>query len=82
MSNSKLLDRAKELGLEPMADEPDEDLLARINAAQNGQEFDPTTALETKADEPLAAGTCPDCKGEGLRSDGRLCSTCEGTGKA
>lgn len=76
MTNNKLLDRAKELGLKPVENEPDEDLLARINAAQNTKTFDPTTAHE---------GECPDCGGQGIRNpatDTHVCPTCEGTGKA
>lgn len=92
MANKKLLNKAEQLGLEYIEDEPDEDLLARINDAQNGREnFDPTQdsensepTTEPARDELLSQGKCPDCKGEGIRNPGdlRVCATCEGSGKA
>lgn len=53
-----------------------------LDAEQHGGEsFDPTEAPEATAGQPLAAGVCPNCKGDGLTSDGRLCANCEGRGK-
>lgn len=78
MSNKKLLEKARQLNLDPVENESDEDLAARINEAQNSREFDATTA------PPAAdASQCPDCKGEGIRSpsDLHVCPTCEGSGK-
>lgn len=91
MSNKKLLGRAEELGLEFIEDESDDDLLERINEAQNSREFDPTLEAEQEdvselsREELLAKGKCPDCKGLGIRNpdvDTRVCATCEGSGKA
>lgn len=95
MANKKLLNKAEQLGLETSEDESDEDLLARINEAQNANEhFDPTADAEKEPeesdeelsrDELLSKGLCPDCKGQGIRNpavDHHVCQTCEGSGKA
>lgn len=62
-----------------------EDKSEEVKSAEEhgGESFDPTETPETVADQKeVKPGDCVDCNGDGLRSDGRLCATCEGTGKA
>lgn len=53
---------------------------AEVKAAEahGGQVFDPT------AEKELPAGTCSDCRGDGIKSPNatQVCQTCQGTGKA
>lgn len=67
-----------------MAKDSDNDKPAAVRQAElhGGETFDPTVASEDVS--PVAAGVCPDCKGEGIRDPQatQVCQTCQGTGKA